>query len=330
MDVAPYPQPGEGYVTDNANLLTDEQETQLESRLYDCEQETGVEVAVVTIGSIADYPGTANDSVEAFARGLFDRYGIGNMPKNDGMLLLVAVNDREARIELGDGYGSGREREAERIMQNVIVPQFRNGRYDMGIMNGVESILQTFAGRDAAEGQQAASPQRTTPRQTQPLPSDAPRPVQNDRPASPACPWGIIGLIVVGVVVMIIVKRMTKTKKALGTAAPQISQAVERDGGGIVPSGGLGKGLLNALLTGGLLSGQRGRHNGGIHFGGMSSRNRGIDLGALSSRIRGTGFGNRRPSGGLGGGFGGGFSGSSSRSRFGGGFSRGGGATGKW
>ncbi|MHC4212444.1 MAG: TPM domain-containing protein [Planctomycetota bacterium] len=143
---APYPQPDIGYVTDHANLLTDEQEDRLESWIYTCEKEHGFEMAVVTINSIKDYPGTSNENIESFATGLFNSYGIGNMPNNDGVLLLVAVKDRKARIELGAYYGRQRDSDANRIMQKVIIPQFKNDRYDKGIMKGTRAILKEFAG----------------------------------------------------------------------------------------------------------------------------------------------------------------------------------------
>ena len=80
-------------------MLTASQIDALNSYCYTAEKRTGVEVVVVTINSIHDYPGTVNDAIESFARGLFDAYGIGNMPKNDGVLLLVCRADRQARIE---------------------------------------------------------------------------------------------------------------------------------------------------------------------------------------------------------------------------------------
>jgi len=143
---APYPQPDRGYVTDHADLLTAKQEEQLESWIYTCEKEYGFEMAVVTIRSVWDYPGTANSSIESFATGLFDTYGIGNMPKNNGVLLLVAVKDRKARIELGAYYGRSRDSDANRIMQKVIIPQFKKDRYDKGIMRGTEALIEEFAG----------------------------------------------------------------------------------------------------------------------------------------------------------------------------------------
>lgn len=143
---APYPPPDSGYVTDLANLLTVDEEERIEHWLWEAESRTGVEIAVVTIHSIKDFPGTANGSIEAFATGLFDAYGIGNMPKNDGVLLLVASGDRKARIELGAGYGRTRDNDATSIMSNEIVPHFADGDYAAGITDGVEGILSEFAG----------------------------------------------------------------------------------------------------------------------------------------------------------------------------------------
>ena len=144
-DYSPYPNPDRGYVTDTQNVLTYEQEEEMESWLYTAEIETNIEIVVVIINSIKDYKGTKNSSIETFTTGLFDKYGIGNMPDNNGVLLVVAIKDRKARIELGAGYGRRRDRDSERIMQNVIVPQFRKGNYSKGIMKGTKAILAEFA-----------------------------------------------------------------------------------------------------------------------------------------------------------------------------------------
>ena len=145
-DYSPYPAPDSGYVSDTANLLTKEQEERIENLLWQTESKTGVEIAVVTIYSIKDYKGTANSSIESFAAGLFNKYGIGNMPKDNGILLVVAVKDRKARIELGKFYGHSRDADSNRIMQDVIIPQFKKNDYDVGIAKGVEAIIYEFAG----------------------------------------------------------------------------------------------------------------------------------------------------------------------------------------
>ena len=145
-DYSPYPNPDRGYVTDIAKTLTVEEEERIEGWLYTTEKDTNTEIVVVIIGSIKDYPGTNNSSIENFAKGLFDAHGIGNMPENNGVLLLVALKDRKARIELGAGYGHTRDRDSQKIMDTKIIPQFRKGDYAKGIINGTKGILKEFAG----------------------------------------------------------------------------------------------------------------------------------------------------------------------------------------
>jgi len=143
-DYSPYPQPDAGYVTDKARLLTRQQQEKIEQMLWRTEEKTGIEVAVVTIDSIRDYPGTDNGSIEAFATGLFNKYGIGNMPANNGVLLVVAYKDRKARIELGKGYGHQRDAAMDRIMSTVIIPAFKRGDYDQGIIAGTDALVKEF------------------------------------------------------------------------------------------------------------------------------------------------------------------------------------------
>lgn len=145
-DYSPYPNPDRGYVTDIAGTLTIEEEERIEGWLYTTEKDTNIEIVVMIVESIKDYPGTNNRSIEDFATGLFDAYGIGNMPENNGVLLLVALNDRKARIELGSGYGRTRDQDAQKIMKTKIVPQFRKENYAKGIINGTKGILKEFAG----------------------------------------------------------------------------------------------------------------------------------------------------------------------------------------
>lgn len=144
-DYSPYPNPDSGYVSDHANLLTKAEEERIEQWLWQVEYRSQVEIIVITINSINDFPETKNMSIEEFAAGVFDQYGIGNLPKNDGVLLLVAKNDRKARIELGSGYGYSRDVDANRIMQNVIIPKFKKNDYAGGITDGTEAIIKEFA-----------------------------------------------------------------------------------------------------------------------------------------------------------------------------------------
>jgi uncharacterized protein len=144
-DYYPFPNPDAGYVTDIAGLLTPDEEERIERWLWQVESKRGVEIIVVTIRSIRDYPGAPSGSIESFAQGLFDKYGIGNMPENNGVLLLVASKDRKARIELGAGYGRSRDGDARRIMSREIVPRFKGGDYPAGIIDGVRALIREFA-----------------------------------------------------------------------------------------------------------------------------------------------------------------------------------------
>ena len=145
LGTSPYPTPDIGYVTDLANILSDQQEQQLEDLLNKTETDTGMELLVVVLKSIKDYPGSANRSIEAFASAMFNDYGIGNMPQNNGILLLVCVKDRKARIELGAGYGHRYDAKTRAIMNNSIIPKFKNNNYPAGIITGVKACLKAFS-----------------------------------------------------------------------------------------------------------------------------------------------------------------------------------------
>ena len=144
-DYSPFPQPDAGYITDKANLLSKRDENRIERWLWDIEKKTKVEIIVVTISSIKDFEGTPNHTIEEFATALFNKYGIGNLPANNGVLLLVAMGDRKARIELGAGYGHARDADARKIMDGIIVPKFKNADYAGGITEGVKAIAKEFA-----------------------------------------------------------------------------------------------------------------------------------------------------------------------------------------
>lgn len=91
-DYGPFPKPDAGYVTDHGGLLSSYEQERLEQMLWQVEIKTKVEIIVVTINALADYPDVKATSIEAFARELFNAYGIGNKPANNGVLLLVAFN----------------------------------------------------------------------------------------------------------------------------------------------------------------------------------------------------------------------------------------------
>src|SRR5262252_1155003 len=116
-----------GYVTDLAGILQPQTKTQLEALSAELEQKTGAQMAIVTIKSL-----DGND-IETYAADLYKQVGIGRKKTDEGILLLVAPNDRKYRVEVG--YGSepvindARAGDAGRVM----VPYFRTGDYGSGV-----------------------------------------------------------------------------------------------------------------------------------------------------------------------------------------------------
>ena len=98
-----YPDYSEIYVNDFADLLTNEQESNIRADLNELRTETGIEFTVVTIETMGDYG--YSGAIEPFATGLFNQWGVGDADRNDGVMMLVSRYDREMRIEVGSGYG---------------------------------------------------------------------------------------------------------------------------------------------------------------------------------------------------------------------------------
>lgn len=129
-----FPQP-QGLVSDYAGLLSPAAEQQLEARLLQLERDTTHEVAVVTIISLEGEP------PEDYAVGLFEAWGIGKQDQDNGILFLIALEDREMRIEVGYGLeGVITDGRAGRILDREVVPHFKNGDYESGIIGGVAAI----------------------------------------------------------------------------------------------------------------------------------------------------------------------------------------------
>ncbi len=145
-DYSPYPNPHAGYVSDLAGILSEKQKGYIEQLLLTIEVEYKLEVIVMTIPSLASYPDTDNKTIESFATSLFNAYGIGNMPENNGVLFLVSMGDRKARIELGSGYGSMADQRAADIMNTVIIPRFKASDYSGGIKYGTIAIVEKIGG----------------------------------------------------------------------------------------------------------------------------------------------------------------------------------------
>jgi uncharacterized protein len=158
-----YPAWNGNAVQDAAGILTPTQEDSLRTLLAPA-RSRGVDVRVVTIGSMADYPVQAAD-IETFAHGLFDAWRVGDRPERDGVLLLVATDDRKLRIQLGDGV-LHLEDDARQVVDDSILPWFREGMRPRGILRGAAGIAQWFTPEWAAA--HPSAPAAVQPAYTQP------------------------------------------------------------------------------------------------------------------------------------------------------------------
>jgi uncharacterized protein len=136
---AGYPAPLDNYVNDFAKRLDDGTAYRLRDTLSSLERSSGVEMTVVVIDSVAEY-GTGHTAIEPFATALFNRWGVGNTERNDGILLLAAIRDRALRVELGNGYSRAADAVVQEVIDREILPRFRNEDYRGGIRAGVEAL----------------------------------------------------------------------------------------------------------------------------------------------------------------------------------------------
>lgn len=131
--------PKSDFFVDKAGLLNEDTRTAINDTARALLQQEQIPLFVVTIPSLSSYEGSAL-GIEGYATKLFDHWGIGSQERNFGMLLLVSVGDRKARIELGAGFERNYDRQANDIMQSLIVPAFRRGDFPTGITDGVRGM----------------------------------------------------------------------------------------------------------------------------------------------------------------------------------------------
>lgn len=125
-------------VTDLAGILSPSEEARLEENLMAFENETSNQIAVLIINSLD------GESIEQYSIQVVDQWQLGTAQKDNGVLLLIAVQDRQVRIEVGYGLeGVLTDLISFQIIRNVIAPQFRNGNYYAGIDQGLRAIMMT-------------------------------------------------------------------------------------------------------------------------------------------------------------------------------------------
>lgn len=137
VSVFAYASPGKptGFVNDFAGVLNVQEKQLVEEKLVTLSKDTGFQVSVVTISSLG------GDSIENYAVKLFEEWGIGDKNLDNGVLLLVALNDRQVRIETGYGAGGAvTDIQSGNIIRTVITPAFKEGKYGEGISGAVSAL----------------------------------------------------------------------------------------------------------------------------------------------------------------------------------------------
>jgi uncharacterized protein len=135
LDVPPL----RGRVNDYAGVMSQDQARSLESQLAQFEQETGHQVAVLTV------PTLDGEDIEGFSIRVAESWKIGKKGFDNGAILVVAVKDRRLRLEVGYGLeGVLPDAIAKTITSNYIVPRFRSQDYAGGIIAGIDAVLKVI------------------------------------------------------------------------------------------------------------------------------------------------------------------------------------------
>lgn len=128
-------------ITDLTQTLSADQQQALEAKLAAFEQQKGSQIAVLML------PTTAPEAIEQYSIRVVDAWKLGRQQQDDGVLLLIAKDDRKVRIEVGYGLeGAIPDIVAKRIVSEQIVPRFRQGDYYGGIDLAAESLIRLVAG----------------------------------------------------------------------------------------------------------------------------------------------------------------------------------------
>jgi uncharacterized protein len=225
QQVPPPPTPPR-LVNDLAQVMQPQEVAALEQKLVSYNDSTTSQIAVVTV------PTLDGNDIADYAQKLYESWGIGSKNNNNGILVLVAIQEHQARIQTGYGLeGAVPDALAKRIITNTLVPAFRQNQYYAGLDRATDQLIALARGEYKAD---PAETQRSRGRR--------------DRTGSGAGFW-----IIIGVLVLIFLLR-------------------SRGGGGRGGRGGLGGGFMPPIIFGDFSGGRGvfgGGGGGGGGFGGF-------------------------------------------------------------
>ena len=139
------PPPLKGRVNDYAGMLSVSAAKALSISLKELEKSDSTQIVVLTI------PSLEGESLEAYSMQVVEQWKIGQKGHDNGALLLIAKKERKIRIEVGYGLeGTLTDIKAGLIIRNVIVPHFRAGNIDRGVLDGVRAMIQVVRGEYSA------------------------------------------------------------------------------------------------------------------------------------------------------------------------------------
>ena len=227
-----------GRVVDQAGILSPAVEADLTRRSVDLEARTGAQLVVATVASLEDRP------IEDYANGLFRAWRLGQREDNNGVLFLTAPNDRAVRIEVGYGLEPVMTDALQGLLlQQQVLPEFRAGRVEAGILAGANGIV----------GQLASDPETARARVAQAEAAAAARP-QNASGGE----GGAAGIVITLLVLWFVFAALS----SMGRRGCRR----RRRGGGI--AGDVAQVVLWSMLSGGGRGGGGGGWGGGGGFGG--------------------------------------------------------------
>ena len=146
-------------VVDAADALSATTETDVSAQLTQFREAGGPQIAVAVVNS------TGNRSIEDYSIDLARRWGVGDAQRDDGVVVVIALDDRELRIEVGSGVeGDLTDVTASRIVDQVMVPLLRADAVDDAVRQGTAAVMAVWRG-EAVPGQPVA-PDESTPGDT--------------------------------------------------------------------------------------------------------------------------------------------------------------------
>jgi len=125
-----------GFVNDFAGVIDQSTEQKISSICVSLQQKTGAEIAVVTVDTIAPYA-----TIEEYSIELASNWGIGKKGEDTGILILVSIQERRIRVEVGYGLeGIIPDGLTGEIIDRSILPHLKVGNYSTGLLKGVEAV----------------------------------------------------------------------------------------------------------------------------------------------------------------------------------------------